>query len=216
MKDSNSTNLVIIVVLLCVLVFLSIYTVSNKLLKQNKTTKSNDSEETINNDTSVDDISETYQKYNVGDSIKLNDNSSWHVIFKSDSNEDKVTILSDKDIGKIRMDNIDTYLEEDYYNNLQQSLEAEDSAIEEIRLLDIDDIISLTNKKNIRLNSEIETPNLEWLYESDTATSYTENSLPVLICKNDNVNKARLCQNIDSDILPIRPVITIKKSYIVK
>lgn len=217
MEDSNSTNLVIIVVLLCVLVFISIYTVTTNFFTKNKEDKTiSPGGEEISDNTSIDDIVTNYKKYTIGQAIKLNDNSTWHVIINSASNEDTVTILSDEDIGKISIKNIDTYLEEDYYNNLQQSLEAEDGAIEEIRLLDIDDIISLTNKQNVRLNNEIETQNLEWLYETDTVTSYTENSIPVLICKNDGNNKARLCQNENSDILPVRPVITIKKTYIAK
>ncbi len=216
MDDSNSTNLTIIVVLLIFVVGIGIFSFSLKLTSNDKKkTDDASSDEVIKDDTSVDDNSNIYDVYNIGDNIKLTDNSSWHIIEKSFSNESEVTILSDNDIGKISVNNIENYLEETYYNELQQSLNASDGDISEIRLLDIDDIMSLTNISNIVVGGSIEKSGFDWLYTT-TLINYRENNTLGMICERQNDTPARICLGTGSDIFPVRPVITIKKSYIIK
>lgn len=216
MDDSNSTNLTIIVVLLFFILGIGIFSFSLKLTSKDNTKKESNDEEVINEDTSVDRSNKTYKIYHLGDSIKLSDNSSWHVINDSNNNEDEVTILSDDDIGKINVNDIDIYLEETYYNQLQENLGAIDTSISNIRLLDVDDIMTLTGLKDIISGTKIEKQSLEWLYAKSTLTSYTEDSNPILICSKDKDNPARICIGKGSDIFPVRPVITINKNYIVK
>lgn len=216
MDDSNSTNLTIIVVLLFFILGIGIFSFSLKLTSKDNTKKESNDEEVINEDTSVDRSNKTYKIYHLGDSIKLSDNSSWHVINDSNNDEDEVTILSDDDIGKINVNDIDIYLEETYYNQLQENLGAIDTSISNIRLLDVDDIMTLTGLKDIISGTKIEKQGLEWLYAKSTLTSYTEDSNPILICSKDKDNPARICIGKGSDIFPVRPVITINKNYIVK
>ncbi len=217
MEDSNSTNLTIIVVLLIFLIGIGIFSFSLKLTSKDNTKKeTNSDEEIINEDTSVDGDVKTYKAYKVGDSIKLSDNSSWHVINDSGSNEAEVTILSDNDIGKINIKDIDNYFEEIYYNQLQENLDASDTSISSIRLIDIDDIMTLTGLSTIVSGTKIEKNGLEWLYNESTLTSYIEDDTPILICSKDEINPARICMGKNSDIFPVRPVITISKSYIEK
>lgn len=216
MDDSNSTNLTIIVVLLFFILGIGIFSFSLKLTSKDNPKKESNDEEVINEDTSVDRSNKTYKIYHLGDSIKLSDNSSWHVINDSSSNEDEVTILSDDDIGKINVNDIDIYLEETYYNQLQENIGAIDTSISNIRLLDVDDIMTLTGLQNITVGTGIEKQGLEWLYNKSTLTSYKEDSNPILICSKDNNNPARICIGKGSNIFPVRPVITINKNYIVK
>lgn len=216
MDDSNSTNLTIIVVLLLFIVGISIFSFSLKFTSKNNANKKSNNEEIINEDTSVDYNNKTYKVYKSGDSIKLSDNSSWHVIKDSSSNEEEVTILSDNDIGKINTKDVENYLEETYYNQLQENLSIDDNSISNIRLIDIDDIMTLTSLSNITVGTKIEKQGLEWLYSKSTLTSYIEDSKPILICSKDGENPARICIGKDSDIFPIRPVITISKNYISK
>lgn len=216
MDDSNSTNLTIIVVLLLFIVGISIFSFSLKFTSKNNANKKSNNEEIINEDTSVDYNNKTYKVYKSGDSIKLSDNSSWHVIKDSSSNEEEVTILSDNDIGKINTKDVENYLEETYYNQLQENLSIDDNSISNIRLIDIDDIMTLTSLSNITVGTKMEKQGLEWLYSKSTLTSYIEDSKPILICSKDGENPARICIGKDSDIFPIRPVITISKNYISK
>ncbi len=216
MDDSNSTNLTIIVVLLLFILGIGVFSFSLKLTSKDNIKKESNNEEIINEDTSVDSSNKIYKVYKSGDSIKLSDNSSWHVINDSGSNEDEVTILSDNDIGKINIKDMDNYLEETYYNQLQDNLNIDDTSISNIRLLDIDDIMTLTSLSNIIPGIKIEKQGLEWLYNTSTLTSYIEDGNPILICSKDNTNPARICIGKGSDIFPVRPVITINKKYIAK
>lgn len=216
-KDENRRNLISIIILIVILVGVSIFITVDKFLTKSALNKQEDTEEITTGNTEIVEMeTDTYTRYNIGDSVNLIDSSSWHVIKTSEKTSSTVTLLNDNIINTyIRSDEANTYLNEVYQKNLKDSLGATSDNIEETRLLSLEDIATITNIVPLEVGVSLESSNMDWLYNKRTLTSYVDsNDLSVLICEKTSNEEAKLCEATTSEIWPVRPVITIDKSYI--
>ena len=216
-KDENRRNLISIIILIVILVGVSIFITVDKFLTKSALNKQEDTEEITTGNTEIVEMeTDTYTRYNIGDSVNLIDSSSWHVIKTSEKTSSTVTLLNDNIINTyIRSDEANTYLNEVYQKNLKDSLGATSDNIEETRLLSLEDIATITNIVPLEVGVSLESSNMDWLYNKRTLTSYVDsNDLSVLICEKTSNEEAKLCGATTSEIWPVRPVITIDKSYI--
>ncbi len=216
-KDENRRNLISIIILIVILVGVSIFITVDKFLTKSALNKQEDTEEITTGNTEIVEMeTDTYTRYNIGDSVNLIDSSSWHVIKTSEKTSSTVTLLNDNITNTyIRSDEANTYLNEVYQKNLKDSLGATSDDIEETRLLSLEDIATITNIVPLEVGVSLESSNMDWLYNKRTLTSYVDsNDLSVLICEKTSNEEAKLCEATTSEIWPVRPVITIDKSYI--
>lgn len=216
-KDENRKNLISIIILIVILVGVSIFITVDKFLTKSALNKQEDTEEITTGNTEIVEMeTDTYTRYNIGDSVNLIDSSSWHVIKTSEKTSSTVTLLNDNITNTyIRSDEANTYLNEVYQKNLKDSLGATSDDIEETRLLSLEDIATITNIVPLEVGVSLESSNMDWLYNKRTLTSYVDsNDLSVLICEKTSNEEAKLCEATTSEIWPVRPVITIDKSYI--
>lgn len=216
-KDENRKNLISIIILIVILVGVSIFITVDKFLTKSALNKQEDTEEITTGNTEIVEMeTDTYTRYNIGDSVNLIDSSSWHVIKTSEKTSSTVTLLNDNITNTyIRSDEANTYLNEVYQKNLKDSLGATSDDIEETRLLSLEDIATITNIVPLEVGLSLESSNMDWLYNKRTLTSYVDsNDLSVLICEKTSNEEAKLCEATTSEIWPVRPVITIDKSYI--
>ncbi len=216
-KDENRRNLISIIILIVILFGVSIFITVDKFLTKSALNKQEDTEEITTGNTEIVEMeTDTYTRYNIGDSVNLIDSSSWHVIKTSEKTSSTVTLLNDNITNTyIRSDEANTYLNEVYQKNLKDSLGATSDDIEETRLLSLEDIATITNIVPLEVGVSLESSNMDWLYNKRTLTSYVDsNDLSVLICEKTSNEEAKLCEATTSEIWPVRPVITIDKSYI--
>lgn len=216
-KDENRKNLISIIILIVILVGVSIFITVDKFLTKSALNKQEDTEEITTGNTEIVEMeTDTYTRYNIGDSVNLIDSSSWHVIKTSEKTSSTVTLLNDNITNTyIRSDEANTYLNEVYQKNLKDSLGATSDDIEETRLLSLEDIATITNIVPLEVGVSLESSNMDWLYNKRTLTSYVDsNDLSVLICEKTSNEETKLCEATTSEIWPVRPVITIDKSYI--
>lgn len=216
-KDENRTNLIIIIFLVLVMIGAFIFSITHHISTKNKQSKQEEveTEEDIDNNDNIPNIEENNRTFYKGDSVILTDSSSWHVIENSLDSDNYVILLKDQSINEnINYNEINQYLKKQYLNLLIDSLNAEINDILDIRLLTLNDISNIIKIQDIEIGDSLESSNLYWLYNSENLINdISSNSLPILICPNDGINLARICEG-SSNIYPFKPVIKINKKYI--
>lgn len=209
-KDSNRTNLIIVVILTLTLLTVGIIVLINNILTKSSVEKNNqelidNSEEITNTDVNTNIY---YNSYNIGDEITLIDSSNWNVIKESAKEENTITILKNVEISTyVKKEEVDTYLKEKYRKILKDNLGTSDNNIIEIRLLSLDDLKNVLNDNNIDINYSINS-SYSWLYQNKTLLN---NDKTITINNNGTI-----IEEISNDIFPIRPVVTISKDLIKK
>ena len=209
-KDSNRTNLIIVVILTLTLLTVGIIVLINNILTKSSVEKNNqelidNSEEITNTDVNTNIY---YNSYNIGDEITLIDSSNWNVIKESAKEENTITILKNVEISTyVKKEEADTYLKEKYRKILKDNLGTSDNNIIEIRLLSLDDLKNVLNDNNIDINYSINS-SYSWLYQNKTLLN---NDKTITINNNGTI-----IEEISNDIFPIRPVVTISKDLIKK
>ena len=215
-NDSNTTNLTIIVVLILVLIGVSIYAVSSRIFSKEKTPKQENDTEVIEEDTSVVESDIKNTTYEVGSSVILIDSSYWHVIEKSNNDDEYITLLKDIPLDyNIVYNQVNNYLNTTYKAELQKNLFLEDDDLLNLDILSLSQVEDILKTTSLEVGTSLENSSYSWLYAKTTLTSDIDNNnLPILICSRENNDIAKICVGTKEDSWPIRPVITIKKAYI--
>lgn len=216
-NDANRTNLTIIIILLLVIVGISIFYMFNHFFTQDKSSgNSYDDSETIENDTKVIENNYHYSKYNVGDAVSLIDSSSWHVMKESTASDPYVTLLRDSRISSyIKYSEASRYLNNDYRKILLDNLGTDSSYIKEVRLITFSDIEEILNIYHLSEDTVIEYTDYSFIYHDTTLIDgISEQNNPLLICLNDGINSARICEGVGNEICAVRPVVIIHKSLL--
>jgi hypothetical protein len=213
-NDQNRTNFNLIIVLVAVILLIAIFVISNSFNKKEEKVVEEDSE-TIEKDTSVDQESNVYKSYEIGDEVVLLDSSKWHVIKKTTTKEDSVTLLKDEKLTtELKQDEAVSYLTTTYLKLLKDNLGALSTDINEVRLITLDDIKEITKMERVLKDTIIENDNNSWLTDENTLINEkSDDNYPLLICKNSE-NKGSICEGIGQELWSVRPVITISKDYI--
>lgn len=226
-EKKNGKGSVIAIIILAILVLaLGGYIVYDKVIS-NKNTETNteDVNKTNNNSNNTVDQEQTiFKSYNLGDKVNLLDSSNWNVLETSSENDEFVTLLSIDNINtnyNITFTNALSYISTTYKTDLATKLNANSSGIKEARLLTLDDVSKLSG---IDVSSLIPGASLEnnvtpaFLYQSETITSSVDQDCPIMICsavpEYYETNPGRICMGTQTNVFPIRPVITISKNYI--
>ena len=213
-SDSNRTNVIIVGALLAVLVLVAVMAIISHILVKNKMNNSiinNDDQEIEENTNKNATI--VYSGYKKGEKVELSDSSNWHVIEDSNVNEEYVLLLKDEKINKsITKQVVDDYLQNEYKEEIVNSLECGEEDIQNIRLLTSTDIKNITGINPIKIGIDINKDKYDYLVLSKTLTNMIVNTNPVIICEEEG--KYTLCEGKIEEEYEIRPVIKINKNYL--
>lgn len=213
-SDSNRTNVIIVGALLAVLVLVALIAIITHVLVKNKTENIiNNNDSTEIEDNTNENATIVYSGYKKGEKVELVDSSNWHVIEDSSVNEEYVLLLKDEKINKtMKKQMVDNYLENDYKDELINSLSCDKNSIQNIRLLTTNDIQNITGINSIKIGLELNKDEYNYLVLNKTLTNMVVNTNPVIICEEES--QYRLCEGKIEDEYDIRPVIKINKNYL--
>ena len=199
--------MVLIFVLIGVTIIILISSLAHHENKMNNGNKDN----TVIDNDSTTNVTTVYSGYEIGNKVTLPDSSTWHVIMKSDINNEYVTILKDDALDT----NMDKYTAIDYLNNeyrdeLNETLNCEDE-ITDVHLISSEEIKTITRIGNPRKDTKLNGNDYDWLTARNTLTNIMNNEEIISICERDTNTEASLCV-LDTDSYSIRPVIKINKN----
>lgn len=215
-KDENRTNLIIIIVLVIFLIGLFIFGAFHHFLSKNShKLKKEESNEVVNPDTSVD-TPISYGNYKVGDEVVLSDGSSWHVVTDSLEHDEVVELLKDE---PIHVDNtnqkIDDYLQNIYIKLLISSLKIDNTDLQEIRLLSLEDIENVIGSSTLNVGDSLTSSQGKFLYQNSTVLrDVDENGNFLFICEEDLDGMVKICTKQEETLISVRPIISMKKSIL--
>lgn len=217
-NDQNRTNLTIIIVLIAIIFLIAILSMSNNRKDEKRDTSNEAGSEEIKKDTSVDQGTNLYKSYEIGDQVVLLDSSSWHVIKKSNQKEETITLLKDTKITtELKQEEANNFLVTNYIKLLKDNLSALSTDIKEIRLITLEDIKEIIGVDILEFETPLEKENITWLTTGETLTSdISSDNFPLLICTTTETEEhtGKICEGKEQQIWPVRPVIKISKEYI--
>ena len=205
---SYKTKTWLVVASSALLAFVLVFTITNKI---------------VNADAGVvvqtpDVEIKTYTPYSIGDSVKLKDDSNWHVLYDSSDKSSYVTLLSDYDIDTdVEYKELEDYLAKDYKEKVETILNASSEDVLEVRMLAYIDLAALTDEDSSTFlpNTSIKKLNIpEFVYSETTVTDtiYTVGgeSKPMMICAESNPTFCTGTMKKNK----VRPVLVIEKEYL--
>ena len=168
--------------------------------------------------------------YNVGDSVTLVDNSTWHVLKKSTSTNTSITLIKDTNITTQAFDTtgsnsymsndstvvnnstIKTYLDGTYLPSLRQSLTAASGDVEDltVSLPTMEDLVKANNSTDT-FNQTIYTFNDNYLSSTTYWTKTAGTADPSYVWAVDSSTKQSVVKSATDATVGVRPVIVTSK-----